>query len=224
MRRVLIGTPSYDGRIDVWFANSLIATVKEAEKKGIFVHAIYTSYDSLIQRARNSLVKLALDGKYDDIFFIDSDTEWEPEWFFRLLERPEPIVGGALIKKTDKEGYTVKLLDKQLKFSEDGKLIQADGVGTGFLKVSRFALEKLWLASDPYTSEGEEHRMVFDIKVENGDLISEDYVLCNKWKNLGYKVWLDPTITCNHIGIKKFKGDLNKFLDKQGYVRGSSDV
>jgi len=219
MQRVLIGTPSYDGRIDVWFANSLIATVKEAEKKGIFVHAIYTSYDSLIQRARNSLVKLALDGKYDNIFFIDSDTEWEPEWFFRLLERPEPIVGGALIKKTDKEGYTVKLLDKQLKFSEDGKLIQADGVGTGFLKVSKFALEKLWIASDPYTSEGEEHRMVFDIKVENGDLISEDYVLCNKWKNLGYKVWLDPTITCNHIGIKKFKGDLNKFLDKQNYVR-----
>jgi len=219
MRRVLIGTPSYDGRIDVWFANSLIATVKEAEKKGIFVHAIYTSYDSLIQRARNSLVKLALDGKYDDIFFIDSDTEWEPEWFFRLLERPEPVVGGALIKKTDKEGYTVKLLDKQLKFSEDKKLIQADGVGTGFLKVSRFALEKLWLASDPYTSEGEEHRMVFDIKVENGDLISEDYVLCNKWQKLGYKVWLDPTITCNHIGIKKFKGDLNKFLDKQEYVR-----
>jgi len=219
MQRVLIGTPSYDGRIDVWFANSLIATVKEAEKKGIFVHAIYTSYDSLIQRARNSLVKLALDGKYDNIFFIDSDTEWEPEWFFRLLERPEPIVGGALIKKTDKEGYTVKLLDKQLKFSEDGKLIQADGVGTGFLKVSKFALEKLWLASDPYTSEGEEHRMVFDIKVENGDLISEDYVLCNKWKSLGYKVWLDPTITCNHIGIKKFKGDLNKFLDKQNYVR-----
>jgi len=224
MRRVLIGTPSYDGRIDVWFANSLIATVKEAEKKGIFVHAIYTSYDSLIQRARNSLVKLALDGKYDDIFFIDSDTEWEPEWFFRLLERPEPIVGGALVKKTDKEGYTVKLLDKQLKFSEDKKLIQADGVGTGFLKVSRFALDKLWLASDPYTSEGEEHRMVFDIKVENGDLISEDYVLCNKWQKLGYKVWLDPTITCNHIGIKKFKGDLNKFLDKQGYVRGSSNI
>ena len=218
-RRVLIGTPSYNGRIDVWFANSLVATVKEAEKKGIFVHAIYTSYDSLVQRARNSLVKLALDGGYTDLFFIDSDTEWEPEWFFRLLDRPEPIVGGALVKKTDKEGYTVKLLDKNLKYSQDKKLIDADGVGTGFLKVSRFALEKLWEVSDEYSSEGEKHRMVFDIKVENGDLISEDYVLCNKWKKLGYKVWLDPTITCNHIGIKKFKGDLNKFLDKQKYVR-----
>ena len=218
MRKVLIGTPSYDGRIDVWFANSLVQTVKMAEKKGIFVHAIYTSYDSLIQRARNSLIKLAIDGGYDDLFFIDSDTEWEPEWFFNLLERPEPIVGGALIKKTDKEGYTVKLVDKKLKYSQDKKLIEVDGVGTGFMKVSKFALDKLWEISDEYTSEGEKHRMVFDIKVENGDLISEDYILCNKWKSLGYKVWLDPTITCNHIGIKKFKGNFENFIKKNGYV------
>ena len=218
MRRVLIGTPSYDGRIDVWFANSLVQTVKMAEKKGIFVHAIYTSYDSLVQRARNSLIKLAIDGGYDDLFFIDSDTEWEPEWFFNLLERPEPIVGGALIKKTDKEGYTVKLVDKKLKYSEDKKILEVDGVGTGFMKVSKFAFDKLWETSDEYTSEGEKHRMVFDIKVENGDLISEDYVLCNKWTALGYKVWLDPTITCNHIGIKKFKGNFENFIKKNGYV------
>jgi glycosyltransferase involved in cell wall biosynthesis len=218
MRRVLIGTPSYDGKVDVWFANSLIATVKESIEKDIFVHAIYTSYDSLVQRARNSLIKLALDGGYDDLFFIDADVEWEKEWFFNLLDRPEPIVGGALIKKTDKEGYTVKMLNKKLTWSQDKKLLDVDGVGTGFLKVSRFALEKLWEMSDEYESEGEKHRMVFDIKVENGDLISEDYVLCNKWKSLGYKVWLDPTITCNHIGIKKFKGNLKKFIDKNGYV------
>jgi len=218
MRRVLIGTPSYDGRIDVWFANSLLGTVKLAHEKEIFVHAIYTSYDSLIQRARNSLFKLAIDGKYDDLFFIDSDAEWEPEWFFRLLERPEPFVGGALVKKSSNEGYTVKLLDKKLKKSEDGKLIEVDGVGTGFLKIGRFALEKLWEISEEYTSEGQKHRMVCDIKIENGDLISEDYILCNKWKSLGYKVWLDPTITLNHIGTKKFKGDFNAFITKLGYV------
>ena len=218
MRRVLIGTPSYDGRIDVWFANSLIQTVKIAEKKGIFVHAIYTSYDSLIQRARNSLVRLALTGGYDDLFFIDSDCEWDPQWFFRLLDRPEPIIGGALVKKSEKEGYTVKLLDKQLKWNQDKTLIEVDGVGTGFMKISRFALEKLWEISDKYMSEGEEHRMICDIKVENGDLISEDYILGNKWKSLGYKIWLDPTITLNHIGTKKFKGNFNKFIEKNGYA------
>jgi choline kinase len=219
MRKVLIGTPSYDGRIDVWYANSLLSTVKMAYEKDVFVHAIYTSYDSLIQRARNSLFRLALTGGYDDLFFIDSDAEWQPEWFFRLLERPEPIVGGALVKKSDRnEGYTVKLMDKDLKWSKDKKVIEVDGVGTGFLKVNRFALEKLWEMSDKYTSEGEEHRMICDIKVENGDLISEDYILCNKWKSLGYKVWLDPTITLNHIGTKKFKGDFQSFIKKNGYV------
>jgi glycosyltransferase involved in cell wall biosynthesis len=217
MKRVLIGTPSYDGRIDVWYANSLIQTVKMSSDRGYDVHAIYTSYDSLIQRARNSLFRLALQGNYDYLFFIDSDCEWEPEWFFNLLDRQEPIVGGSLIKKSEKEGYTVKLIDKNLKYSQDRKLIEVDGVGTGFMKLSRFALQKLWEISDPYISEGEEHRMICDIKVENGDLISEDYVIANKWKSLGYKVWIDPTITLNHIGIKKFKGDFESFLKKHGY-------
>lgn len=217
MRRVLIGTPSYDGRIDVWFANSLLETVKMSYDKDIYVHAIYTSYDSLVQRARNSLFKIAIDNNYDDLFFIDSDCEWNPDWFFNLLERPEPIVGGALIKKSDKESYTVKLTDKNLKWSHDKTLIEADGVGTGFLKISKFALDKLWEISEPYMSDDEEHRMVCDIKVENGELISEDYIIAKKWQKLGYKVWLDPTITVNHIGIKKFKGDFNSFIKKLGY-------
>ncbi len=218
IRKVLIGTPAHDGRLDVWYTNSLVSTLRMSYEKNIFVHAIYTSYDSLVQRARNSLVKLALDQGYDDLFFIDSDVEWEPEWFFRIIERPEPIVGGALIKKNDdKEEYTIKVSNKQLEYNDDRTLLSVDGVGTGFLKLSRFALEKLWDSSDSYTSEGQIHRMVFDVIVKNGDLISEDYVICSKWKDMGYKVWLDPTITCNHIGIKKFKGNLQEYLKNYDY-------
>jgi glycosyltransferase involved in cell wall biosynthesis len=218
MKRVLIGTPSYDGRIDTWFADSLVRTVKESISRKIQVDAIYPSYDSLIQRARNDLFRMALEGKYDTLFFIDSDTEWEPEWFFRLLERPEPVVGGSLVKKSETEGYTVKITNKNLKYSEDKKLLEVDGVGTGFLKVDRFALDKLWLMSEPYLNDGKDNRMVFDIKIENGDLISEDYIMCSKWRSLGYKVWLDPTITCNHNGVKKYKGNLQNFLKQNGYI------
>ena len=218
MKKVLIGTPSYDGRIDTWFADSLVRTVKESISRKIQVDTIYPSYDSLIQRARNDLFRMALEGQYDTLFFIDSDTEWEPEWFFRLLERPEPIVGGSLVKKSETEGYTVKITDKELKYSEDKKLLEVDGVGTGFLKVDRFALDKLWLMSEPYLHDSKDNRMVFDIKIENGDLISEDYIMCSKWRSLGYKVWLDPTITCNHNGVKKYKGNLQNFLKQNGYI------
>ncbi len=218
MKKVLIGTPSYDGRIDTWFADSLVRTIKQADPKLINIHAIYPSYDSLVQRARNDLVRMAMDGGYDTLFFIDSDVEWEPEWFFRFLARPEPIVGAALIKKSDQESYTVKIVKKNLTKSEDDVLVQVDGLGTGFLKVDRFALEKLWLMSEPYVHDGVPNRMVFDLKILDGDLISEDYVMCHKWQSLGYKVWLDPSITINHNGVKKYQGNLSSFLQRNGYV------
>jgi hypothetical protein len=218
VKKVLIGTPSYDGRIDTWFADSLVRTIKQADPKLINIHAIYPSYDSLVQRARNDLVRMAMDGGYDTLFFIDSDVEWEPEWFFRFLARPEPIVGAALIKKSDQESYTVKIVKKNLTKSEDDVLVQVDGLGTGFLKVDRFALEKLWLMSEPYVHDGVPNRMVFDLKILDGDLISEDYVMCHKWQSLGYKVWLDPSITINHNGVKKYQGNLSSFLQRNGYV------
>lgn len=218
MRRVLIGTPSYDGSVNVWFANSLLETIKMSSEKEIFIHAIYTSYDSLIQRARNSLFRIAIDQKYDDLFFIDSDVEWKAEDFFKILQRPEPIVGAALIKKKeDGLDYGIKLLDKNLNWSQDRKLIEVDGVGTGFLKISSFAFNKIWDISEPYISEDREERMICDLIIKNGDLISEDYVLCEKWKNLGYKVWIDPTIKLNHIGYKKYLGDFENFIKKLGY-------
>lgn len=217
MRKILIGTPSYDGNIGVWFCNSLIETIRASNTKDVYIHVIYTSYDSLVQRARNTLFQIAMKGDWDDLFFIDSDTEWTAEQFFSILERPEPIVGAALVKKSENEAYTVKLIDKQLVYSNDNKLIEVDGLGTGFLRLTRFAFEKLWNISESYMSEGEEHRMICDIKVVNGDLISEDYVLANKWRSLGYKIWLDPSFTINHIGYKKYQGDFKKFIEKHGY-------
>jgi hypothetical protein len=41
--------------------------------------------------------------------------------------------------------------------------------------------------------------------------------MCSKWRSLGYKVWLDLSITCNHNGVKKYQGNLKNFLQKNGY-------
>lgn len=215
-RKVLIGTPTLDGKLDVWYCNSLLQTVKMGEELGVFVHAIYPSYDSLLQRSRNSLVKLALEQEFDDLFFIDSDVEWNPEWVFNVLNTPEPVVGGSLVKKSDtKEGYTVRLNSNEITYNSTKTLIEVTGVGTGFLKVSKFALQKLWDKCTPYFDETGEHRMIFDITIDkNGELVSEDYTMCNTWREMGYKVWLDPTITCNHIGVKKWEGNFASFLKK----------
>ena len=58
MRKVLIGTPCYDGRTDVWYNDSLNNTIRLSMKKDIRLDVIYMSYDSLVQRARNDIVNV----------------------------------------------------------------------------------------------------------------------------------------------------------------------
>ena len=211
MRKVMIGTPAHDGRVDVWFANSLVNTVKLAMQRQVELVPIYMSYDSLVQRARNDIVRLAVEENFDDLIFIDSDEEWNPEWIFKLLAYKEEVIGLPVVKKSDQMMFNIKALPTGLKTQQNG-LMEVECVGTGFMKISRTALKKVWDASPEYKNEGRTCLMVFDIKIENGDLVSEDNVFCQKWRNLGGKVFIEPSMTCNHIGVKKYQGNFLEYL------------
>lgn len=210
-RKVLIATPAYDGRLDVWYTNSLVNTVRVAQANGIFIHPVFMSYDALIQRARNDLFALAVNGDYDDMIFIDSDMEWAPEWIMELLTREEDVVGGTARKKTDDEEiYVAKTQDISV---HPNGLIKCEGLGTGFVKLSKKAFMAVWGISQEYENEGKLRRMVCDVQIVDGKLYSEDTVLFKKLNSLGFDCWLDPKMTCVHIGTKKFYGNMAAYLD-----------
>lgn len=209
--KVLIATPAHDGRLDVWYTTSLVNSVRVAQERGIFLHPVFMSYDALVQRARNDLFRLAVEGEYDHMIFIDADLEWNPMWIMELLERPEDVIGGTYRKKTDEaEMYVAKTKNLEV---ENG-LIKVDGLGTGFVKLSKNAFMALWEVSTPYQNEGREGRMVCDIQVVDGQLCSEDVVLFMKLRDLGFDVWLAPHMTCCHIGTKKFYGNFEDFANR----------
>ena len=209
MLKVLIATPAYDGRLDVWYTTSLVNSVRIAQDNGIFLHPVFMSYDALVQRARNDLFRLALE--YDAVIWIDSDLEWNPMWIMELLGSDKDVIGGTYRKKTDDaELYTVKTKDLT---ATDG-LIKVDGLGMGFVKMSKKAVQALWDASQPYQNEGREGRMVCDIQIVDGQLVSEDNVVTRKLADLGFDIWLDPRMTCCHIGTKKFYGNFEDFAKR----------
>ena len=209
MLKVLIATPAYDGRLDVWYTTSLVNSVRIAQDNGIFLHPVFMSYDALVQRARNDLFRLALE--YDAVIWIDSDLEWNPMWIMELLGSDKDVIGGTYRKKTDDaELYTVKTKDLT---ATDG-LIKVDGLGMGFVKMSKKAVQALWDASQPYQNEGREGRMICDIQIVDGQLVSEDNVVTRKLADLGFDIWLDPRMTCCHIGTKKFYGNFEDFAKR----------
>jgi glycosyltransferase involved in cell wall biosynthesis len=215
-RRVLIGTPCYDGKLEVWYVNGLIETIRQSMLRGIEIFPIWLSYDALIQRARNDLISLALGMECDDLIFIDSDIEWQPDWIFKLLEYPVDVVGGTYPKKGDAELYVVKLLDTNKQPNNLTGLIEVDGLGAGFLRFSRRAIQWLWDNSESYEEKeyNKIRKMIFEVVVRNNDLISEDIWVCEKLKSAGISTWLDPQMTCNHIGMKKYTGNFNQWLEK----------
>jgi GT2 family glycosyltransferase len=55
-------------------------------------------------------------------------------------------------------------------------------------------------------------------------MISEDIYVCRKLTDEGgFKIYLDPKITCNHVGGKKYKGDFLKWYNSNYKNRQSEN-
>lgn len=211
-RVVLLSAPSYDGKINVWHATALAETIKIGMRCNINVVPVYMSYDSLVQRARNDIFKLAIENNVDDLVFIDCDQDWSPDDFFKLLNHDASIVGAPVIKKSDSPQYNVKLLN-DYKLLDNG-LVKVDGVGTGFMRIRSDALKKIWHNSEKYNEKDKFCRMVFDVKIVDGELWSEDIVFCDKWTKLGGEIYIDPTINCGHSGEKRWVGNFSEWINQ----------
>jgi hypothetical protein len=214
-RKVLIGTPSYDGKVDVWYVNSLVQTIKDTEARGIDVHPIFLSYDALVQRSRNDLVALAVLNDFDDLIFIDGDIDWDPSWITTLLRYKVDVVGGTYRKKTDDcEEYVCRSVKNPADVDTKTGLMKVDGLGGGMIRLSSKALKHLWDTAEPYTDgSGKQARMVFEVKVIDGELISEDILMCRKLKAGGFDIHLDPRMCCGHSGHKRFTGNFVNWYD-----------
>lgn len=218
-RKVMIGSPSYDGKLEVWYVNSLIQTMKLADEHNVEIIPIWVSFDALIQRCRNDTVAIAMYQDVDDLVWIDTDIEWKPEWFYKLLEYPVDVVGGTYPKKGDKhEQYVLNLGGKSGEIDKLTGLMEVAGLGTGFLRFSRSAIKWLWDNSPAYIEKEKdnlEKRWIFDVVIENRDLVSEDIHVCSRLEREGgFKIYLDPSMTCNHVGGKKYEGDFLKWFNK----------
>ena len=214
MRRIMIGTPSYDGTVGVHFSFSLAETVRAGMLVGIHIQPVFMAYDALIQRARNDLVLLALENGFDDLMFIDGDQEWKPEWVLKVLSHQVDCVGGAVRKKSDVESYNVKAASADIAVDAKTGLMSVAGLGTGFLRLTKAAMLVLWESSEEYRDDaGKRNRWMFDVRPVDGRLVGEDIFMSQKLRDAGIPVWLDPTITCSHIGVKKWDGDFSAWLN-----------
>lgn len=206
MRSVMIATPAYDGTVHVRYADALVQTLR-ACPPDVRIAPVFIPGDALIQRARNEMVQMALGAEggkgVDDLVFIDADIAWRPADFYRLLSHPVDIVGGCYRRTEDAQ--TLVFYPRKGAKPDDTGLLPVEGIGCGFLRMTRAALTRLWAKSKPYRNGRVQTRSVFEVTIERGELVSEDVSMCHKWTAMRQVVYADTRIALEHVGEKVYR-------------------
>jgi hypothetical protein len=210
---IVLCTPIYTNVTPQFFSSVLQLQLLFINKNIPFQY-IFLSNDSLIPRARNKLCKYFLDiPNAMHLLFIDSDIEFNPNDIIRLYLANKDIIGIAYALKklyNDKTIGVYNLLENST--NEDKEINEAFEIGTGIMLIKRSVLIKM-IESDPDDyilldnpedvgkpiNERKYYRF-FDTQINNNRYLSEDYMFCQKWRNLDGKIYLLKNTTTIHHG------------------------
>jgi hypothetical protein len=219
-RKIFFGLPAYDFKIAVKTATSLLRFAMAAQQHGIQIQIGSICGCSVVSKARNSIVADFLESDCTDLMFIDSDITFEPEAIFRLMAwAGDPKKGiVAAIPVSRKPGKTfISTLDTD----EDGSvvmngmgLVRATRAATAFMLIQRSVLTDLDAAHPEWEywddKSQKKQKSFFDFKSTPSGYIGEDYLFCDRAREHGYEVWIDPTIKLGHLGLMEFEGCLGE--------------
>jgi len=224
-RLVYIATPVHDGRVCIEHEESLLASARLCWEKGIELTGpgrvrecngrLPGHFNPILEEARAELCDDFKATQATDIFWIDSDSGWNPEDFMRVLLSLKEFVVGVFPKKVREEDYPVFIDTDDAGCPEidpqDG-MISVSLIGLAFARLTR---ESILYLTDQYTVDGNCHLFERMARPGWGRPDGEDFSFCRKWTATGRKIWLVPEMDVVHTGYTQWKGNFLKFLTTQ---------
>jgi len=213
---VFIAVPSYGG-ICAEFVYSLWASREEMAKAGIKSDLCIYDGNCHVDDSRNRLVREFLDSDCDQLVFLDTDLQWDALDLVRLASLDYDVVAGVYPMKQDEDEYPVRYLPGPEIWLNKDKLIEVESVPTGFLKISRDALQKLSDTVPKFTTRLNQKSvpLIFERTMIGNARFGGDYEFCRKWRNLGGKIFVDPEMKFGHMGMSEWHGSLGSHVRKE---------
>jgi len=226
--RIHFGIPCYGGQVNEATFISMLKFMATANRLGMNFTIDSMVNESLVTRARNSLVSKFLFFGTDTIppqtsthlMFVDADIGFEPEEIIKLILADKDIAGGLYPKKALPIGYVVNRIEGA---KAEGNMVQVNNLGTGFMLIKRGVIERMIDAMPELhyqDSIGLDPKFapykfaLFDtlIDPQTHEYLSEDYTFCKRWRDMGGEIWADLSINLNHVGYYVFKGDATQLM------------
>lgn len=192
--KTLIAVPCMD-QVAAPFAQSLAVLNKVGEC------AIAFQISSLIYTARNDLVKQCISGDFDALLFLDSDMIFPADTLERMVQHVESgkeIITGVYFRRRNpfspvlysKLGYNEETNEStwedMLDLPDTQTPYEVAGCGMGCCMVTKGVLLDLLLNYQTWFSPFAN--------------FGEDLAFCLRAAEQGHKIWVDPAISCGHVG------------------------
>ncbi len=220
---VCLLTPTLRMEYTAEYHQSLKQLMVALSEHGIPFQCIEVMGDPFVDKARNKLVKWALETPCDNLFYIDDDIGFPPEKVIEFLERPEPIIAGIYRKKQAEIDFPVDLeTDEHNELVEKDGLVKATMVPTGFLRIKRSVIERMLKRYDDTFDEPRLDGTGYDSFPAlflhgigpNGLWWSEDAAFSKRLEGMGIDMWVDPDVELTHRGSTAFTTRLREHLDQ----------
>lgn len=182
----------------VILTREIVTTAWSIGFRNLYIPGTYTFLSGMpFDHARNTGCQKALELDFEWIFFLDDDVIPPHDIILRLMSHRQPIVSGVYYRRNPPIcPVMLKNTDKGREWITSYKtpdLMEVDFVGAGCLLIHRDVLNAM---SQPW----------FEWRCDRYDLVpekrmSEDFAFCEQARNIGYKIYVDTSVHCRHIGL-----------------------
>lgn len=168
--------------------------------------------DALIDRARSRVASYFLcERKEDVLFFLDDDIVFKTEDIIKVVDDivNGADIAGAMYVQKGTLGKTAVFFDGQsVMFQKNAPIVEVEAISTGFMAIHRRVFKKMvereivplcvkYFGSADFYPFFQPYPIL-----KNGQYIylSEDWAFCQRARDLGFKIFLDPSIFLGHKG------------------------
>jgi hypothetical protein len=214
--RIGICVPMQDMVVDWAFHHSFHETMKHCQQKGINVSVFETAGGSHIGKGRERALWMAYYAKPECTHFlwIDDDMGWDASLVSRLVCADHEFCAAAGVKKVEELALCFNALPGPPQLHPVTKFLGARHVGMAFVMMKRAVIDKM-IEGYPelrYNTKDKppEWALFLDV-IYSGDgmdreRLSEDYSFCQRWRDIGGEIWIDPDAALIHAGRKEYTG------------------
>ena len=200
--KIFIGTPCFEYKVNANYVKSLLEFSKNnIDFEPFFIH------DSLITRARNELITQFYENSqnFTHLLWLDGDVSIPASGLRELLSENVNVIATPIPIKDSTLGahQSVRRTYEEVR----PYVYKAEAAATGCFLMSKQSVIDLVESSNYYFIDNYSERKIYNVfesGIRDQQLMSEDWDICYKLRDLGYEIYVNSSFFVSHFGFYNY--------------------